>query len=429
MRPIEFLGIPSEKSTLSLTAVEQSFGLDWLAVSNGMHKLQRLWQRSDSLATIELVTLGDAIALVKSIDPVWMSDRIEDIKRSNATSHGHLFEVLGIAMLARAGMQVRPTRGNLAGVDAVVSFTDGFEVRLSMKNHDISDHERFFREQSLKTRISVQKSLRGKSTSAQVLIEALECLTEPDWIRVENFINATSAVTSHPYKREAIPQKVAVGISTLAPQAGMPVLAETHFSDTFIAISKHHKNEQKNFLDKVYKATANLRKHATRSEHTANVVFMRLHPTASLNDIQTYASELLNDSESDPGVDAFLLYQPSVTRRDGLSSVTHHLRFINSSRYLVAGHQFKLAALIGLVSSESSRNELHSSNGSALVLDGKYIYQIGDHYYRAQATATGFSANLSAIAPGILAHAVFIQPPPGCVIKGRFPLDEELAIL
>ncbi|HEX7913907.1 MAG TPA: hypothetical protein VF534_38325 [Paraburkholderia sp.] len=429
MRAIDFLGIPPEESTLSLTTVEQSFGLDWLAASGGAHKLQRLWQRSDSLATIELVTLGNALGLVKTIDSVWLIDRIADIKRSNATSHGHLFEILGIAMLARAGMQVRPTRGNLPGVDALVSFADGFEMRLSMKNHDISDHERFFRERSLKTRMHVQKLLRGKSSSAQVLIETSECLTEPDWVRVENFITAIPTVTSQPYKREAIPKKVAVEISTLAPQAGGPALATTHFSDTFIAISTHHKNEQKNFLDKVYKATTNLRKHATRSEHTANVVFMRLHPTASLNDIETYARELLSDSESDPGVDAMLLYQPSVTRRDDLSSVTHHLRFITSSRYPNAGHQFKLAALIGLASSESSHNELHSSNGSKLVLEGKYMYQSGDHYYLAQATADGFSANLTAIAPGILVHAVFTQPPPGCTIKGRFPPDEELAIL
>jgi hypothetical protein len=429
MRPINSLDIPSEKSKHYLNTVEQSFGLDWLAASNGAHKLQRLWQRSDSLATIELITLGDAIALVKTIDSVWMTDRIVDIKMSSATSHGHLFEVLGIAMLARAGMQVRPTRGNHPGVDALVSFADGFEVRLSMKNHDISDHERFFRERSLKTRMSMQKSLRGKCSSAQVLVEALECLTEPDWARVENFINGIPAVTSQQYKREVIPKKVAVRISTLAPQAGMQALAATHFSDTFLAISPHHKNEQKNFLDKVYKATANLRKHAMRSEHTANAVFMRLHPTASLNDIETYAREMLNDNESDPGVDAILLYQPSVIRRDGQSSVSHHLRFIASSRYLIAGHHFKLAALIGLVSSESSRNELHSSNGSKLVLEGKYVYQSGEHYYLAQETADGFSANLTTIAPGILAHAVFTQPPPGCVIKGRFPPDEELAIL
>lgn len=429
MRPIDFLDIPPEQSTRSLSTVEQSFGLDWLAASNGTHKLQRLWQRSDSLATIELITLGDAIALVKAIDPVWMTDRIKDIKTSNATSHGHLFEVLGIAMLARTGMQVRPTRGNLPGVDALVSFADGFEVRLSMKNHDISDHERFFRERSLKTRMAVQESLQRKSSSAQVLIESLEFLTEPDWVTVEKFISTVPAITSRPYKGEAIPKKVAIGISTLAPQAGAQALAATHFSDTFIAISPHHKNEQKNFLDKVYKATANLRKHATRSEHTSNVVFMRLHPTASLNDIETYARELLSDNEADPGVDAIFLYQPSVTRRDDLSSVTHHIRFVSSSRYLTAGHQFKLAALIGLVSSESSYNELRSSNGSKLVLGGKYMYQSGDHYYLAQATADGFSANLTAIAPGILVHAVFTQPPPGFVIKGRFPPDEELTIL
>ncbi|MFM0224139.1 hypothetical protein [Paraburkholderia dipogonis] len=429
MRPIDFLDIPPEVSTRSLTTVERSFGLDWLAASNGAHKLQRLWQRLDFLATIELITLGDAIALVKEIDSAWIVDRIKDIKVSSATSHGHLFEILGIAMLARAGMRVRPTRGNLPGVDALVSFADGFEVRLSMKNHDISDHERFFRERSRKTRASIQKSLRAKSSSAQVVIETFECLTEPDWAKVENFISAVPAITAQPYTREAIPKKVAVGISKLAQEMGTPPLAATHFSDTFIAISPHHKNEQKNFIDKVYKATTNLRKHATRSERTANVVFMKLHPTATLNDIETYARELLNDAESDPGVDAMLLYQSSFIRRADQSSVTHHLRFITSPRYFPAEHQFNLAALIGLVSTESSHNKLHSSNGAKLLLEGKYVYQTGDHYYLAQVTADGFSAKLTADAPGILAHAVFTQPPPGSVIKGRFPPDEELAIL
>ena len=429
MHPTHFLDIPAEKSTLALATVEQSFGLDWLSSTDGTHKLQRLWQRSDSLATIELVTLGDAIALVRAIDAMWVAGRIGDIKSNHAISHGHLFEILGIAMLARAGMQVRPTRGNLPGVDALVSFGDEFEVRVSMKNHDLSEHERFFRERSLKTRTAVHKTLQKKGSSAQIVVDALECLTEPDWVRVQNFIDTIPSIISHPYKNEVIHKKVSVGVSKLAPIAGIPKFAEMNFSDTFIAVSSHHKNEQKNFLDKVYKATANLRKHTKRSERAANVVFMRLHPTASITDLETYGRELLSDDTHDPGVDAILLYQPSVTRRDGLSSVTHHLRFICSSRYPAAGHQIKLAALIGLASSEASRNELHSSNGAKLVLDGKYVFQRGDHYYLAQATGEGYTANITSTAPGILAHAVFTQPHPGCIIKGRFPPDEELAVL
>ncbi|WP_288408098.1 hypothetical protein [uncultured Herbaspirillum sp.] len=215
MRPTDFLGIPHDASAKALASLEEAFGTDWLSNEGGQHKLQRLWQRTDSLSTIELVSLGDAILLLNAIDSVWMAKRISDIKSSAIVSHGHLFEILSIGMLARGGMQVRPTRGNAPGVDAVVSFPDGYEVRFSMKNHDISDHEHFFRSRCFKTRTAAQSALKNISNSAQILIETKECLTEPDWLRVDAFIAKIQAISAQPLKAEIINKKVGFSISKL----------------------------------------------------------------------------------------------------------------------------------------------------------------------------------------------------------------------
>jgi hypothetical protein len=85
--------------------------------------------------------------------------------------------------------------------------------------------------------------------------------------------------------------------------------------------------------------------------------------------------------------------------------------------------------VFGGMSTEPSRVQIMIAGQSPLVLDGKYFFQAGDHYYLAKADGDSWSGNAAAIAPGVLVHTVFNQPAPGMVISGLFPQDEELAIL
>jgi hypothetical protein len=146
-----------------------------------------------------------------------------------------------------------------------------------------------------------------------------------------------------------------------------------------------------------------------------------------MKDLQAYAQEIVDEGIPDPGVDGIVLYQPSVTRRDGQSVVSHHMRLAMSSRWPLAAHPLRFAALIGSISTEASRNELHSSDGSILVLEGKYMFQAGAPFYFAK--PDGGHIDISSFATGIVVHAVFDEPAPGGVIKGKFPDDEKLAVI
>jgi hypothetical protein len=196
----------------------------------------------------------------------------------------------------------------------------------------------------------------------------------------------------------------------------------------FLAISAYHRNEQKNFCDKVYSAASNMRKHAPRNAKSLNSIFIRLHHTASLSEIEKYAAALLND-DLESVVDGIMLYQPSVVRQEERSIVSHHFRFISTARWAELGRRFQINVVFGGMSTEPSRVQIMIAGQSPLVLDGKYFFQAGDHYYLAKADGDSWSGNAAAIAPGVLSHTVFNEPLPGMVISGLFPQDEELAIL
>ncbi len=408
--------------------VERAFGLAWLADITGTHKLQKLWRRSDSLANIELMCLGDSLRILEALDAKWVQQRVTSIQQDDATCHGPLFEVLGLATLVRGGMSVRPLRGNTPGIDGIVSFPDGFEVRLSLRNHDVSSHESYFREQSRHIRAVSRRAFGSKTRAYQLIIESLQALSPSEWKILKRALEQHSSITRQPSRVDVIPGKVGYAVNIVDPFPGFRTFSAEHLSDTFICVSAQHRNEQKGFRDKVHAAAANMRRNASRTGSSANLILMRLHPSASLNEIEAEATAILNEDE-DPGVDAILLYQSSVTREGDQSTVTHHMRFVGSARWDGARRPLSFVTLIGMASTAQSRQELRFSDGRIMDLERKYLYQAGDHYYQAHAIEGGWTGKPAAIAAGIMAHVVFSEPAPGMTITGRFPPDEELIIL
>ncbi len=137
--PIE--GLPQEETSSALSAIANIFGVEWLeSKTNTNHPIKRLWNRDDTLAAIELISLGKAIKDLEDIDKKWLDKRIDDIKRDHQTYRGYMFEIMSISMMAMGQMKVKPSRDSTPGIDAIIDFEDGFEVAASIKNHDISDH-------------------------------------------------------------------------------------------------------------------------------------------------------------------------------------------------------------------------------------------------------------------------------------------------
>jgi hypothetical protein len=95
-----------------IACVAEAFGESWLNEHPGHHKLQNLWQRRDALATIELSALGDSLAELNVAAPEWVEKKIKLIKKDSGTSHGHLFELIGGALIRRTNDTYQPTVGN-----------------------------------------------------------------------------------------------------------------------------------------------------------------------------------------------------------------------------------------------------------------------------------------------------------------------------
>lgn len=423
-RQLRFQTLSEAEAAAAIAVVEGAFGSAWLHEPSGRHKIQQLWKRSDTLASIELITLGDSLRTLDAIDSQWVNARVSDVKESNPC-HGFLFEILGVAALARGGMNIKPTKGNKAGVDAVVSFPDGFEIRLSLKNHDISSHEQFFRDQAIKTRQSARDSFQGKAPGYQLALIANKPLVYPDWDKVRDGIDKWAKGSSIFKNDLSVAKKAAMFVSPLLGEAG--ALSRSYLSDTFFAAAPHHPNEQKNFLDKIDQAASNMRKHSPRSPAAANVVFMRVHPTAGLDQLAAYAEDLLNGND-DPGVDGLLLYQVAVTRLGDQSSVTNHLRYIGSPRWTPSKHLMKFVFMFGQAAIKQTEMQLHIGD---MIIDmkGNYSFQRGDHFYQATSNGGVLSGNANHIASGIHTHAIFSMDGQEIRISGRFPPDDELVVL
>jgi hypothetical protein len=428
-RWLNFNSFSQEEAEARIAKVGAAFDLAWLEVKGGGHRMQRLWQRTDSIASIELVTLGDSIRLAGALDPEWVKGRVKAIKDKSDNCHGTVFEILTVAGYLRAGMPVHPTQGNAPGIDAVLRFEDGWQVRLSIKNHDISTNEKFFRDEASKTRSLVLRTIGARELALQVLVNAKEVLTLSDWNKVRETLGEWGPVHQLRRQQDVARGKASIGVLRMGPHEGFEAFSSNYRSDSFIAFSAQHKNEQKRFLDGVDKAAANLRSHAQREPKTLNAIVMRVHPSASLELMLGHAETLLRD-DPDCGFSAIILHQAAVSRdTQGNSSVTHQARLAKTPEWDALGHPLAFAHLFGTFTTQPTRIQLRSNLGVIADIQDRYFYQAGDHYYLATKTADGWEGNIKAIGPGIRTHLHFLEPAPGMLISGNLPADDELVFI
>lgn len=82
-----------ELNERDLSALVSTFGEPWL-VSTNDHPLQRLWARSDSLATSQLLLLGGALAELQPVFGSWVKRQARAIKANGGERRGAVFELL-----------------------------------------------------------------------------------------------------------------------------------------------------------------------------------------------------------------------------------------------------------------------------------------------------------------------------------------------
>lgn len=414
-------------------AVEDLFEGAWLRKNKG-HRLQILWARHDHLATNELYALGKAIRNLQPKHANWLATTARGLKKNPADSHGLITEILFCGSTqGHAGAQIYPSKKDEPGVDLVARFPSGFKYLMSVKNHDISIHEKGFQKlaEGLKETFVARLKVLGENGRLYVLCE--DYMTVDDFAVCTNFLR-DSLRDDGIYA--LIPNRLVITYAKLVKEPDRR-FARSMTSSAVLVHCGQHPNEQLNFKDKLRKAAENMQKHVARSENSFRLLRMRVHASADIIGLEKAAQDML-DADSDCGLDGVMLTQATVARkRDTNSSVIHTvLRFAGRSDHsgLVASAQRgeRLSYEFGVGSIGQTPVETLFSigkQGSIAIPNDRYVYQKTDYYYLMKRDANGLYGDLTSPASGVHFHSVAELNGSEMVIQAIAPISEDVLIV
>lgn len=140
-------------------------------------------------------------------------------------------------MIRRMHDTYRPTVGNTPGVDGVLTSSDGFTIRLSLKHHYMSDHESSFRTECQAIRAVILKALKANVLAHQVLIDVREPLLRSEWDQLRKAAAHIRDIPKNKLICEPVPNKVRMVHSRMTPKTG-ETFAPEYQSDTFLTICR-----------------------------------------------------------------------------------------------------------------------------------------------------------------------------------------------
>ena len=200
-----------------------------------------------------------------------------------------------------------------------------------------------------------------------------------------------------------------------------------YYSDTVQVFSRQHHKEQLRFEKNLLRAANGFSNIVHREPDSCHVIMMRVHPTANVDLLATYARNVLDE----PGcnADAVWIYQPAVAHDHIATSLTHTLKMeLHMHRYSL-NHPVKLVARYGKLLSKSTEIQLVGS-GINLKMPDSYFFQQADHYSPMTIDAQGIMKGVAnAPAPGVRIHSVFGDLTGSMVLSGKYPAHDELSIL
>jgi len=422
-------------------SLADTFSYKWLKTP-GAHPLQQLWLRRDILATNELYLFGDAVLRLKSIDPKWLADQVKLVKTDHVNNrNGAMFEINAVAILATAGQDVKPTRGNNPGYDAILKLTDKKSMRVSLKNYGDSSHFKTFSFQAKQIEEHLITVLKNAGVIAvQVTIENIGGYPETsDWQELK--VNLEGIIAAYRNKNVRLfgMEKWAIVLSMLLDE--VQPFHQAFNSYTLIIASSYHKNEHKNLLDKLDEAAANLMKHSKgENDEICNLVFVHLPEAASIVACREWAESYLAD-HSEKLLTGVILYQPVVaTDPENDTSFIHHgfQLVFNTAKFEnwnPTGIQLHFTIPVGILNSAPSTNSvIVEKNGEKELISypDKYFFQRGNLYLDSVKDTEGsMHGYMQRLASGVFSHSVF-QPfldQQAIVFSGRFaPVDKLLVI-
>lgn len=416
-----------------LQAVEDLFEGAWLRKNKG-HRLQILWARRDFLATNELYALGKAIRNLLPKHANWLATTARRLKKNPADSHGLITEILFCGSTqGHAGATIYPSKKDEPGVDLIARFPSGFTYLMSVKNHDISIHEKAFQKlaEGLKETFVAKLKVMGENGRLYVVCE--DYMTADDFSMCTNFLR-DSLREDGVYT--LIPNRLVIAFAKLVEEPD-DRFAKSMTSSAVLVHSGQHPNEQPNFKDKLRKAAENMQKHVARSENNFRLLRMRVHASADIIGLEKAAQDML-DADSDCGLDGVILTQSTVARtKDANNSIIHTvLRFAGRSDHsgVVAsaqrGERLSYEFGVGSIGVTPVETLFSIGNqGPITIPRDRYVYQKTDYYYLMKKDANGLYGNITSPASGVHFHSVAELNGSEVVIQAISPVSEDVLIV
>ncbi len=414
-------------------AVEDLFEGAWLRKDKG-HRLQTLWARRDHLATNELYALGKAIRNLQPKHEKWLESTARRLKKNPADSHGLITEILVCGSTrGHGGAEVYPSKKGEPGVDLVVRFPSGFKYVMSVKNHDISIHEKAFQKLADRLNEVFVGKLKTLGENGKLYVVCEDYMTADDFAMCEAFVRDRLRDDG---EYPLIPNRLTVLYAKLIKETDRE-FARTMTSSAVLIHCGQHPNEQLNFKDKLSKAAQNMQKHVARSDTCFRLLRMRVHASADIIALEKAAQDML-DADADCGLDGVLFTQSTAARERTTNNTAIYtvVRFAGRADHagLVGSAQRgeRLSYEFGVGSIGQTPVETFFSIGNleptALPRD-RYVYQKTDYYYLMKRDAQGLYGNLESPASGIHFHAVAELNGTEVAIQAISPSSEDVLIV
>lgn len=331
------------------------------------------------------------------------------------------------------GAEVYPSKKGEPGVDLVVRFPSGFKYMMSVKNHDISIHEKAFQKSAEGLKEAFVGRLKELGESGKLYVVCEDYMTADDFSMCVAFVRGRLRDNG---VYVLIPDRLTVSYAKLVKEQGRE-FARTMTSSPVMIHCGQHPNEQLNFKDKPRKAAENMQKHVARSDTCFRLLRMRVHASADIIALEKAAQDML-DANADCGLDGVLLTQSTGARERTTNSTTIHtvIRFAGRTDHagLVGSAQRgeRLGYEFGIGSIGQAPVETFFSIGNlgqTLLPRDRYVYQKTDYYYLMKRDANGLYGNLESPASGVHFHAVAELNGTEVVIQAISPASEDVLIV
>lgn len=443
--------IPNEEFEALLQLIADTFSLEFLQKQSG-HPLQKLWGRSDTLASNELISLAIAIKNLSLIDPIWIREQVKLAKSSTINTYrGALFEILSLNILHGQEHPVQPAKMNQAGYDGVIR-NGQQNIRVSIKNYGKSSFQKQFEQKARLLESTIIGLLKKYAfPPSQILLDfPSDFPEERDWKMLDERIDAIfkeQRTSEEPFAALVEPIDPALPVSRENGRLIFTLFIHPIKSDidkfhpkfnsyTLMISAAYHKNEDRNLFSKMQDACANLSKHAAiEDDENRNALFLHMPETISVSKCEEWLESYFKAYPSKP-ITLVILYQPTVALDLAINStdINHCVKFFDRGLGKIRGHLlFEIP--IGRISPESSDLMYLATypDGSTetIILSDRYIYQHGEHYIKMEPDGKGgYAGNIKKLGDGIFSNIIVELPgQPMAIIKGKFPPSDELLIL